>query len=137
MDETTDWAEEIERPTVAMPVFSVDTATNTTTLEWPDGKPEAVSMTPEHLETLVTERNETVATIQNLGETLELASTRIAELVGDNETLRRANARLEAQVTALRTVADILRLGRRPNREQWQATGMLPAHAQLESNRVD
>ena len=136
-DDTDDWGENVERPTVPMPRFTLDTVTNTAAIEWPDGRPDAVSMTSDDLERWVDDRNEDVARITNIEESIRLASDRIAELTAENETFRRRNETLGAQVAALRTVTEILRLGRRPNREQWMATGMLAGHAQLESDRVD
>jgi hypothetical protein len=125
---------EHEREQVA--AFSI-TADGMTVIEWPDGRPDEVMVKTDALEAWVKDRNDLVRQVQDRDEALRTSVESMSMASDRIEEIKRENAELQEAVAALSAVATTLRMGRRPNKAQWQAAGMLPHHAQLESDRVD
>lgn len=88
------------------PVLTLITATDQVTVEWPHGRPDSVMIQTDLFEDWVMDRNRMAAEIFDLSE----------------------------KVKAMRTMLTVIRLGRRPNRRDWESINMLhvPRRTQLD-----
>ena len=92
------------------PLFSVDTETGHTTVDWGPDRPEVAMITPDSIDQILAARNQMI------------------DQVGD---LEKQVAQGRERIENLLTVLAIVKLGRRPSQKDWESIGLSPMPRQV------